>query len=340
LTPEHLTELVRAFAAAADEEALALALAAACERAGASVELDYVVPGRPNVVATLRGGAGAGAPPLLLAGHLNPGMVTDMLGAWAAIVAALAAPARDIVVLATMAHDINATGVKYAVGGRTLPQQAIWGDPTGLAVLTAHGGAVRYEVRLTGRAAHVTRAEEGLDALAAAVRMTGALRFTHEPCAALPTLPRHVLGRLEAGAAPGVVAEHALLAGDVRTVPGMTPGTVRDDLERALPAGVRADVRITAHQRPFVAPPGRLAARVAHAHEAATGAPPPAPEPATHAYCTAAADLAAAGIETVVYGPGAFRLGQDAIDTAELVTAARVYAALVQSKEEVPCAPS
>jgi acetylornithine deacetylase/succinyl-diaminopimelate desuccinylase-like protein len=368
-----VTRLRRAASPTAGNEAqFGLELASVLSEAGAEVEIDWVVPGRPNVVAKLSGHGTA--PALLLAGHLNSahhpgpwrhepqeawvadghircGAVTDMLGGWAAIAAAVehitrrGAPPGDLVVLATMSHDIMATGVKYAIAARPeLPRLAVWCDPTDLALVTSHGGAIRYEVDVRGRAAHVSCAEDGVDALAAAVSLLPALadtRFSHTPDFRLPHLPRHLIGRIGAGTSPGIVADRALIAGDVRTVPGMTRATVRRDIERVLrdscPPDVLAEARITAEQRPLVSTPSAiLVDALAAAHRAVHGEEPLAePRLPSVAFCTAAADLVAAGIDSVVYGPGRFRWSPDeSVAISDLTAAASTYASIPDALAE------
>lgn len=344
------------------ERALARAIVSVLSKAGVPAEADEVVPDRFNVVARL---AGRGeCPPLLLAGHLNrsfcdgrwstdplqatlidgrvrAGAVSDMLGGLAAMVGAVEALARegpppgDVVLLATMSHDIKAVGLKYALAGRDdWPRYAVWGDPTDREILIAHGGAVKWRVDLSGRAAHVTRREEGLDVLRVAAALVLALHdgaWTHDPNPILDDLPRGVVGVVQAGAAAGLVTAHAVVSGDVRTVPGMNGATVRQDLERLLQPsrelGIEATVEITAEQRPFL---GSASSPLVRALEYATaGATSITTRLPGQAYCSGAADLQANGIDTVVFGPGAFRWQPDeSVALDDLVAAAAAYAAL------------
>jgi acetylornithine deacetylase len=364
---ERVIEIVKAICSARqpndEEEERARVVAALLDQPGIEVELDFVLPRRPNVIARVRGSADG--PGLLLNGHLDasyhPGpwrrdphdpwiegtrihgaAITDMLGAVGAMVAAVEAAARvgpppgDLVLLASMHHDTIGLGVKYALASEgEWPRYGICGEPSSLEVHAANGGAVKFELVLEGRLAHISRREDGVDALAAAVDVVVALRdlaLTHEPHPRLPDLPCSLVGELHAGIAPGAVADRAVVRGDVRTVPGMTRDSVRADLERAVaaacPDGVRWRLELTAVQRAFLgATTGPLVDALAAAHRQVRGGDPPVTTRLpTQAFVTDAADMAASGIETVVYGPCDWRFAPDEwVEIDELVDAARVY---------------
>jgi acetylornithine deacetylase/succinyl-diaminopimelate desuccinylase-like protein len=363
---EIVGALRRADAADGHEGERARVLAGLLEHPRIEVELQTVVRGRPNAIARVRG-SGDG-PGLLLDGHFNAGYhpgpwsgdpcdpwvrdgrlfggaVTDMLGGLAAMVLALRAladcdpaPPGDVVLLAGMHEDTIGLGTKAALASRDgWPAYGICGDPTNLGILTAHGGAVKFAVELTGKAAHITRAEEGADALSAAAALAQALprhAFRHVPDPALPDLPRTVVGRLDAGFAAGVVAPSAILQGDVRTVPGMTPASVLADVERCAAETVAPEVGVAVRalfdQRPLPGPaPDPLVAAISAAHRAVRGSDPEVGSALPgQAYCTEAADMAAFGIGSVVYGPSDWRYVPDeSVAVADLLDAARVYAA-------------
>jgi acetylornithine deacetylase/succinyl-diaminopimelate desuccinylase-like protein len=340
------------------------AAAAFLEHPRIDLVVDPVLPGRPNVIARVRG-RGTG-PAVLLNGHLDasfaPGWsrdphtpwidgnrfhgqgVSDMLGGLASMIAAVSVAARlpplpgDLVLLANMYHDSNGLGTKYALAGSgDWPPYGINGEPTSLTLMTAHAGCIKFELTFAGRTAHVSRKEHGADAMAAAAdvyQALRALRFTHAAHPRLPGLPKCVVGVLQAGAIPGNVADSAVLRGDVRIVPGMSWETVRADLQavldRALPAGVRGRIGCLVRQRPFLGPTGgplveamAAAHRLVRKEELRVDA-----DPGAQAFVTDAVDMAAAGIESVVYGPAEWHHAPDAfVDIDEMADAARVYLA-------------
>ena len=368
---ERVVEFARAITAAREpdgrEGERAAVVADLLSHPRVDIHVDPVLPGRPNVIARVRG-TGRG-PGLLLNGHLDAGYVptgwshdphdpwqvgarlyggaiSDMLGGLASMMAASEAVASidrlpgDVVLLANMYHDSNGLGTKYALASDgDWPQYGINGEPTASGILTTHGGCVKFQVELSGRVAHVSRSEEGIDALAAAVDVYQALRsfsFTHTPDPALAAHPRFTIGVMEAGYAPGVVPDAAVLKGDIRTVPGMDWQSVRADLEgvvrSVVPAasGVRWTIGCLVRQRAFTGPTGGVlfeALRAGHRDIYATE-PPVNAERAAQSFVTDAVDMAQAGIETLVYGPGSWHFEPDEyIDVDEMARAARVYVA-------------
>ena len=364
---DRVVEITKALCSAREpdgtEEERARVIAALLDQPGIEVELEWVLPRRPNVIARVRGdGEGPG---LLLNGHIDasyhPGRwrhdphepwvegsrlygaaITDMLGALASMIAATEAAARlgslpgDLVFLAVMHHDTIGLGAKYALTARGgWPRYGICGEPSCLEIHVANGGAVKFELRLAGRTAHVSRRDEGIDALAAAIDVVQALRpssFGHEPHPRLPDLPIAHVGELHAGTAPGAVAESAIVRGDIRTVPSQTPERVRADLEHLVasvcPTDVDWELDLTAVQRPFLgADSGPLVDALSEAHRAVRGAPPELTSRLPgQAFITDAADMAAAGIETVVYGPADWHyVPNESVEIDELADAARVY---------------
>jgi acetylornithine deacetylase/succinyl-diaminopimelate desuccinylase-like protein len=128
------------------------------------------------------------------------------------------------------------------------------------------------------------------------------------------------------------VADQAVVRGDIRTLPSMTGATVRADLERAIAKACPPDVRwtldLTAVQLSFLgAESGPLVDALAAAHREVRGSDAPLTSRLPgQAFVTDAADMAAAGIETVVYGPADWKFVPDeSVEIDELVDAARIY---------------
>jgi acetylornithine deacetylase/succinyl-diaminopimelate desuccinylase-like protein len=353
------------------EEDLARSFAAFLDAAGMAVQIDDVVPGRPNVVGRLPGRGEA--PALMLVSHFNSsfcggawktdpydvtlrdgwlygGAISDAIGGLAAILAAVepldrnGPPPGDVVVLGTMSHDIKAVGVKYALASRNdWPTRAIWVDPTELAVVTSNAGGVRWQIQLEGTPAHISHREEGVDALRAGLELARRITddtFTHVPHPQLADLPRVTIGAFHAGESAGLVADSCVIRGDVRTVPSMSAESVLADLQslasNACPPPLQTRVEITGSQRPFLSSPDSgWAETVATAHQAVLGRPAlVGTSTAARFFCTAAADLLANGVDAVVYGPGHFRwTANESISLDEAYHAARVYHALLTIAE-------
>jgi succinyl-diaminopimelate desuccinylase len=271
--------------------------------------------------------------------------IDDMKGGLAAMVCATRAIADaggapgDVLLHAVMHHDTVGLGQKYILASEG-PNEgfAVCGEPSNLAIHTANSGAIRFEVVLAGAPAHISRMERGRDALRAATTVYEALidaELSHEPNDRLPDMPRMHIGVLEAGEGAALVADRARILGDIRTVPGMTRYRAHAELEQivqnACPEEVKATVKISAVQNPFIGPTsGRLIDALSASHTETFGANPRVTtELPGQAFVTDAADLSRAGLETVVYGVGDWHYGPDqSVDLDELVGVARVYARL------------
>lgn len=366
---ERVTELARKFCAIPSpggaEGEVAEAIAETLSQPGIEVHIEEVVAGRPNVIATVKG-TGSRLP-LVLNGHLDAGVheggwshdpfdpwiengrmyaagITDMKGAVAAMTAATEAAARvplpgDLIFQAVMHHDGSGLGTKYALASEG-PREgyAICGEPSGLAIHTANGGALKFEVRLSGRSAHISRAEEGIDTLPVAIEVYRGIAghtFAHEPHPRLPDLPRLLIGQIVGGEAPAAVADTTVIRGDLRIVPGMDRQTVRAEIcsivEEVRPPDVQARVRITTAHQPFVGvTEGPLVDAIVAAHQAVRGsAPRITNELPGQAFVTDAASLADVGLATVVYGASQWHFAPDEyVDLGELADSARVYLAV------------
>ncbi len=378
LDPAHVLDVAKAICSVpsplGEERRLAELIADLVEHPSVDVHVEHVVAGRPNVVATVSGRGRRD--PLVLQGHLDSGIVadgwsqdpyqpwvregrlyaggvSDMKAGLAAMVAALQAdadaepPPGDLVLHAVMHHDGTGLGSKYVLSSEG-PHAgfAICGEPSGLAVHTANGGAMKFEIEIAGRTAHISRTPEGCDALKAAARVYDALcghTFRHEPHPRLPDLPMSVIGQLNSGRGPGTVPAQALIRGDVRTVPSMHRIAVRQELRELATASagpdVEVQVRIVGVHQPFLGvTDGPLVDAIGGVHLALRGEPVRVTnELPGQAFVTDAADLAAAGLDTVVYGPGDWHFAPDEwVSIDDIVHAARVYAAVATSELAKP----
>src|SRR5947207_10135955 len=167
------------------EREIALLVADWCDRRGLEVEL--IGDDRPSVIATRRGSGGGRS--LLLNAHLDTvgvaGMAAphvarvadgrlygrgayDMKGALAAILVA-AAGVRDlrgdVIVTAVADEELASIGTE-AVLERVHADAAIVPEPTELQLAVAHRGFVGFELETHGVAAHGSRPDLGVDAIA------------------------------------------------------------------------------------------------------------------------------------------------------------------------------
>lgn len=329
------------------ERAAAELVATWARNAGLRVETDEAAPGRPNVLVTApgRGGgarllfnghldtvgvAGMERPfsPELRAGNLYGRGAYDMKGGLAAALVAAAAAhkerlAGEVVVACVIDEEHESTGTQRLVE-RLSADAAIVCEPTDEQVCTSHKGFVGFEIDMPGRAAHGSRPDLGVDAIAA---MGPVLTRLGELAEALRNTTGDALlgpGSVHASLISGgqeysSYPAHCLLTAERRTVPGESLELIQGELE-ALAAGTEASVRVTFSREPFrLDPNGRLPqalVRLAGA-EAAAGVP----------FWTDAALLAGAGIPTVVYGPrgGGAHGVEEWVELASLERCSRVY---------------
>ena len=324
----------------AGEAEIAAYVAAELRRMGLAVEVELVAPGRPNVVGVLPG-RGHGRS-LLLNGHLDTvgvaemeapfsgelrggkvygrgaydmkGSLAAMLGVAQALTAAGAQLDGDLIFTFVVDEETISRGTEALIQTlpRPLPQAAIVGEPTDLAICRAHRGFVWFDVETCGRAAHGSRFQEGIDAnlrmgrfLAKLDRLEQALR--RRPPHPLVGPPSLHAARLEGGTEISMYAAHCRLQVERRTVPGETVAqttaelqALLDDLSTADPI-FKGTVRATFARDPFTVPADAAIVRaLAQAAAARLGRPP---AHVGQSYWTDAALFAAAGIETAIIGP-------------------------------------
>jgi acetylornithine deacetylase len=283
------------------------------------LEVEVVGGSRPSVIATRRGSGGGRS--LLLNGHLDTvgvyGMddphvpriadgrlygrgAYDMKGAVAAIMLA-AADAHDlrgdVIVTAVADEELASIGTETVLE-HVRADAAIVVEPTELRVAVAHRGFVGFEVETQGVAAHGSRPDLGVDAIA---KMGPVLVALQQFDTELQAGARHELvgpGSLHASLIEGgqefsSYPARCLLTGERRTIPGETVAQVEAELrplvgDAALRIGVNREPFDTPGDHPFV----KLVDRVSGAGDQ-IGVP----------FWTDAALIAAAGIPTVLFGP-------------------------------------
>ena len=333
---------------------------------GAAVRVDELPgPGpRANLVAAFGRGAGG----LVLAGHADtvaaePGAWTreplrlaehggrlyglgtcDMKGFFAA---ALHAAARSdaarlrepLYLVATADEECAMEGIRaLAEGGLPPARRAVVGEPTGLVPVRAHKGVLMERLVLHGRAAHSSDPAAGASAVEGMARVLAALlawrdelqREHRDEAFAVP-VPTLNPGVLQGGDRPNRVCARCELQFDLRSLPGMDQETLRVELcarvARAVDGtGLRFELRsMYPGTASLSTPPGAPLVRLA---EELSG------RPATTApYGTEAPWFAAAGMETIVLGPGDIAQAHQpdeflAVDTLEPAVA--LYAALIE----------
>ncbi len=327
---------------------------------GFAVSVQEVAPGRPNLIARI---GPTGRSPLLFNGHLDVVGTEDMVhapfepvrrdgrlygrgsndmkgGVAAMCVAAARAAARgalasEIIVTAVCDEEYRSIGTSALIAQGLHATAAIVTEPTRLAVCPAHKGFVWFDVALHGHAAHGSRPDVGVDAIAHAGLLLAALVSHEEGVLRERTHP--LLGHPSAHAATisggtgwSTYPAHCHLQVERRTIPGESGEQAHaelqalcDDIARARPS-FRADIARHTVQPPNDVPVSSPVVLALQSALAAAGLPPSVDGLSCW---TDAALLTAAGIPAVCFGPGDIARAHGAeewIDEHELLIAADV----------------
>ncbi len=242
------------------------------------------------------------------------GGMAAMLAAFARLVRERPAGSARVVLACTVDEESTFLGVQRLVrddlrGGCRGPVGAVVAEPTGLNVVDAHKGVVRWDLTTAGRSCHSSRPEEGVNAI---YRMGALLplveRFADELRAARvhPRLGPATLsvGRIEGGASANTVPDRCRAEVDRRVLPGEDPLAAPAELAAYLRR--HTDVPFECSQPwlncPSLAPDGSawLTARLGQAADAVAGRHEVLAVP----YGTDASTLCLAGVPAVVFGPG------------------------------------
>lgn len=216
-------------------------------------------------------------------------------------------------------EEVGCTGVRPLIArlGHNLPRPraVIVGEPTSMKVIDAHKRIDAYRTRVTGREAHSSMPELGVNAITAAAALIGELDRLGADIAATQNDPRFeppfstvFVGTIEGGTAHNIVPKHCEFEWQVRSLPSAAPAEVPRDLAAFARAALLPKMQqvtpeaaidtVTQGSVPaFVASPGSAAVALALK---LTGADK------THAvsYTTEAGLFEQAGCPSVICGPG------------------------------------
>jgi acetylornithine deacetylase len=309
---------------------------------GARVTIVEPVPGRPSVVGIV-GGSGGGRS-LMLNAHMDtvgPGGMSrpfepvvsngrvygrgayDMKASLAAIMLAARAVREkrlkgDLIVTAVADEEVASLGTS-AVLREFGADAAIVTEPTELRLCISHKGFVWLKVETTGVAAHGSRADLGVDAIA---KMGRVLTGVAELDAELRAHPGHPLlgagslhcSLIEGGSEMSTYPDRCVAKLERRTVPGETGEACVRELAHLAPA------TITLERSPSELPSG-------HPIVAAVSAAAGNPDVIGVSYWMDMALINAAGIPTVAYGPSGEGAHADVewVDVASVAKCVDVY---------------
>ena len=367
------------------EGALARWLGAYLTRLGLTVTHQEVAADRLNTIATLRGTAGGPAPGrarFMLNGHIDTNMaglgwthdpwagdvedghifgigVSNMKAADAAMIEAANALvdagvrlAGDLIVALVIGELQGGVGTVHMLDQGVRADHFIVGEPTDLSLLTLHAGAYDAEIHVYGETRHLSKMEEGVNAIEMACDVIGALNglgFSGATREDYRGLQRINVGVIRGGMGDEFLEwrtpslpDHCMIRVAGRYAPGQTPaGAVADiqamlDRLRAHHPRLKATASLVATTQkqamgPFeVDPRHPFVQEVARLHRLVRGTEPTIGDvPPYKFYGTDAAHLAErGGMLGVVYGPGGKfnTMPDERVALADLFAAARVYA--------------
>ena len=244
------------------------------------VTVQEIEPGRKQTIGRLRGRGGGRS--IMLNGHIDidplaTGWSRDPFDPWiadgklfghgiynmkagvtACIMAGLAleragAPLRGDVVIACVAAELNSgIGTIHALQHGQRTDMAVVAEPYGArTILTKHTGTMDVVIHTLGRATHISKKEQGIDAIRLMTRAIAALEampFTHVHDPELPGLPRLNVGSIIGGRGREhnlrgayTVSDFCTAYVNVRFNASQTGDTVIADIRRTLDALATAD---------------------------------------------------------------------------------------------------
>jgi acetylornithine deacetylase/succinyl-diaminopimelate desuccinylase-like protein len=338
------------------EEPLVAWLARCLEPWGARLTIQTVHPGRPNLIATFPGrnptrslmleahsdtvGGEGWFTPVVRDGKLygrgacdTKGAMAAMLGGLETVLAEQGRPPVTVHFVSTCNEELGATGAHHLVAQGFRADCAIVGEPTELALVYAHKGALRLRLGTQGVAAHSSAPERGVNAIYKMIRVVQALENVVIPKLAgvrdaLLGNPTLSVGTIRGGSQVNVVPAACEIDVDRRLVPGEQRDQVVSAILSALPEDVSHQV--TEYYPPLGQDPqSPLVRRVARAMGET--------RLATAAWASNAGVFAAAGIPSVLFGPGSIQQAHtrdEFVELAQVDAASRVYAELIRQSAE------
>ncbi len=247
---------------------------------------------------------------------------------------------RNLILVGESDEELGSLGVRDVLAhlGPRKPAWALATEPTSLRVVTHHKGIALLRLEARGVACHSSDPAQGRNAIGALARAVlvleslGAKLATHaDPVLGPGTLS---VGRIGGGTALNIVPDHAWLFCDRRLLPGDTADSIRDETSAALSAAGLEEVSVTLSvvgkpalgtTRDSPAVQHCTRALAAEACDAAPGAV---------SFGTDAGIFSAAGIPSVVFGPGSIREAHTArefVPVAELEAASRIFRRILES---------
>ncbi len=250
----------------AGEQRVADFLAVTAAKAGLDVAFQKVLPGRSNLLATLRP-TGNVRQRILLAPHMDTVNVVspeqfvprisngrlygrgscDTKGSGAAMLTALCSLAKEkqrpanteIIFVGLIDEENGQSGSRTLAASGLKADLAIVGEPTNAQLVTAHKGSLWLEIETKGKAAHGSRPDLGRNAVHEMARIVDLLetKYAKELSRGKHAVLRPgtiSIGTISGGTQPNIVPAQCIARADRRTLPGETEASAIADISRFL----------------------------------------------------------------------------------------------------------
>ncbi len=343
------------------EERIARYVYRTLRRAGIKAWFEPVEPHRPNVIARIRpkgrpigrvllethldtvGVEGMTIPPFgarIKKGKIYGRGASDCKASLAAMLCALTGLDRErlsaeVWFAAVIGEERTMIGARRFIRRHSGFDCAVVGEPSELDVVVAHKGVVRWQIETFGKMVHGARAAHGINAvykmndfihafMAGPLKKKGRIH---------PLLGGRVfnLGKIEGGFAYNVVPPHCLIQLEARTLPGEKEKDVTAEVTRILEGRKKKDRRFRYRLKVTGDYPGletAESAKVVQGLLRAAGTFNIRVKFPGKLGVTDAGIYSAAGIPSVVYGPGTGKLSHTEAECADLeqvVNGVRIY---------------
>jgi len=286
----------------------------------------------------------------------DKGGIVSAIGAVAALLAAGVRLRGDVLVCPAMGHKSGAIGAKDLIERGIVADYAVNTENSGNGLATVTVGVVKARLHARADGVHIMQSREpkGFNRFDQVARVILALGpswrkvpaggwLSYEECDDLPDFPQLHFDEIEGD----FFEPRASVELQVRTVPGMTSDSIRADLERVVERLIGDDptldieIEIPPKEGQYagwdwppmkIEPGDPLVVAMIDNHKRVTGEQlEPGAEPRLGAVGDASF-LEAAGMKTVLYGPGTSTIfsswptANERVSLDELIVAAKVYA--------------
>lgn len=271
------------------------------------------------------------------------GCLASMIVAFEALASRRTALPIRVILMAVGAEERGGLGTQAEIRNGVKADAAIVGESTQLIPMLAHKGVLRLEIEVTGKAAHASDPDAGINAVVAMApivsaldRLAGEVRKRTDPYVGHASL---VISTIAGGVALNVIPASCVISIDRRVLPSETEQKATEEIVRtvrtALPAerGATVEVRTVRFVPPSATAPDASIVRAAEeASSRLLG------RPVRAAGFTATCDMTylvnGGGIPTIILGPDSIDAAHQAnecVSIEQMVQAVALYLETIKS---------